>query len=304
MPSPDAPAAPPDGWHRDPFGTHQERLFRQGRPTALVRDDGIGRYDEPPSVSVVLSPPARRRARTGRRAPGFVLVHSPLVGPTLWRWVGEVLRRWGFEVRIPSLAGFEHAGPRYWEPCIQSVVLACAGASEPLVLVGSGEAGALLPAMALALLGRVRAICFVEAPLPPLAGYAETAPSAVRDRLTSPGRTGGPGPGRRVGPWDRRAAAALASVPERRRLLEEELPVVPPDYLDQVVPVPAGWSDRVACSYLSFSDAHGAAAREAQRRRWPVRHVGGAQLHMVVRPEAVARQLYWVAVRVNEATSG
>lgn len=36
------------GWRPDPFGVHEERLFDNGKPTPLVRDDGIGSYDEPP----------------------------------------------------------------------------------------------------------------------------------------------------------------------------------------------------------------------------------------------------------------
>jgi len=38
----------PEGWRPDPFGVHEERLFDNGKPTPLVRDDGIGSYDEPP----------------------------------------------------------------------------------------------------------------------------------------------------------------------------------------------------------------------------------------------------------------
>lgn len=37
----------PDGWRTDPFGAHEERLFREGRPTPLVRDGGIGSYHDP-----------------------------------------------------------------------------------------------------------------------------------------------------------------------------------------------------------------------------------------------------------------
>src|ERR1700686_3135740 len=37
-----------DGWNLYPFGTHEERLFSKGEPTALVRDAGVGSYDEPP----------------------------------------------------------------------------------------------------------------------------------------------------------------------------------------------------------------------------------------------------------------
>ncbi len=34
-----------DGWHPDPFGIHEERLFAHGEPTPLVRDRGIGSFD-------------------------------------------------------------------------------------------------------------------------------------------------------------------------------------------------------------------------------------------------------------------
>ena len=174
-----------DVWRPDPFGIHEERLFRDGKPTPLVRDDGIGSYDEPPSTGAAAVRVDGRGGARARNTPRFVLVHSPLVGPTIWHWVGEILQGWGCEVVIPSMLGFEDAGPSYWEPCVQAVVLACDQVSGPLMLVGSGEAGALLPAMGLALLGRVKHIGFVEGSLPPLRGFAESAPSWFRDRVAS-----------------------------------------------------------------------------------------------------------------------
>ena len=49
-----------NGWQPDPFGAHEERLFKQGKPTPLVRDDGIGSYDEPPGtpMSTLSAPPS------------------------------------------------------------------------------------------------------------------------------------------------------------------------------------------------------------------------------------------------------
>jgi hypothetical protein len=38
----------PQGWYPDPFEVHRFRFFRDGRPTALVMDDGAETYDEPP----------------------------------------------------------------------------------------------------------------------------------------------------------------------------------------------------------------------------------------------------------------
>jgi len=49
-----------EGWHPDPFGTHEERFFKQGQPTPLVRDSGVGSYDEPPaSVTTATAVPTR-----------------------------------------------------------------------------------------------------------------------------------------------------------------------------------------------------------------------------------------------------
>jgi hypothetical protein len=284
-----------DGWRADPFRLHEERFFKDGEPTPLVRDDGIGSYDEPPARGAPPVAPRRRRGAADRPSPAFVLVHSPLVGPASWRWVAQVLEGWGFEVLVPSLAGFAGGGPRYWEPCVQAVVLACEDVPGPLVLTGAGEAGPLLPAMALALLGRVRHIGFVDAPLPPLRGFAECVPSWLRKRLAA--ATPAPGAPRRLRWWDDGALDKLDPYPDRRRVVEDELPAVPLDYLDLTVPVPDGWCERVRCSYLWFSDDYEADAREAERRRWRVRRLAGRQLTMVARPKAVARELFWTAVR-------
>jgi len=46
-----------DGWHPDPYGIHEERLFAHGEATPLVRDGGIGSFDAPPAT--------RRRSASG-----------------------------------------------------------------------------------------------------------------------------------------------------------------------------------------------------------------------------------------------
>jgi len=37
-----------EGWFTDPFGRHEARWLSWGKPTKLVRDEGIESYDEPP----------------------------------------------------------------------------------------------------------------------------------------------------------------------------------------------------------------------------------------------------------------
>jgi hypothetical protein len=38
-----------EGWYRDPYGSHQDRWFSDGRATFLVRDEGVESHDEPPA---------------------------------------------------------------------------------------------------------------------------------------------------------------------------------------------------------------------------------------------------------------
>ncbi len=38
-----------EGWYLDPFEVHTDRWFSDGRPTDLVRDDGVESRDPPPS---------------------------------------------------------------------------------------------------------------------------------------------------------------------------------------------------------------------------------------------------------------
>jgi hypothetical protein len=38
-----------EGWYQDPYGLHTDRWISDGRPTNLVRDDGVESYDAPPA---------------------------------------------------------------------------------------------------------------------------------------------------------------------------------------------------------------------------------------------------------------
>ena len=39
---------PAEGWYLDPFERHQDRWFSNGRPTSLVRDEGLESHDAAP----------------------------------------------------------------------------------------------------------------------------------------------------------------------------------------------------------------------------------------------------------------
>ena len=38
------------GWYKDPFRRHTARWFSDGRPTSLVRDEGVESNDPPPNA--------------------------------------------------------------------------------------------------------------------------------------------------------------------------------------------------------------------------------------------------------------
>ncbi len=78
-----------DGWRPDPFGIHEERLFRLGLPTPLVKDDGIGSYDKPPTgewravgpTSVVERGTEQIAAEAIRHAVVLPTQETPVFGP-------------------------------------------------------------------------------------------------------------------------------------------------------------------------------------------------------------------------------
>src|SRR5215211_6954698 len=101
--------------------------------------------------------PRRHTARVGWAAHGstFVLVHSPLVGPTSWRPVARALERRGRIVVVPSLGVADAAEPQ-WHHVRDAV---------RIILVGHSGAGLLLPVIADALDNDVAALIFVDSSL-------------------------------------------------------------------------------------------------------------------------------------------
>lgn len=235
----------------------------------------------------------RRNVRPDRaEEPAFVLVHSPFATPVIWHWVAQVLEDVGYEVVVPSIR-FETDEPPDWERCVDAVVATCATTARPLVLVGHGGIGPFVPTITQAMWGRVANVVFVETALPPFAGYAVTSPPWLRDEIGYLAIRG------RLPTWSKwwraRDMEVLVPDPERRRIIEDDLPELIPSYFNHRIPVPEGWSERLRCSYLWFSDTHRGDAAEAARRGWQVLRLSGEHLHMVVQPEEVAQLLLTVS---------
>jgi len=219
----------------------------------------------------------------------FVLVHSPLVGPSSWSAVARELERRGHQAVVPSLLGLGDAPPRRWRECVAAARLVVRTLSGPLVLAGHSRGGLLLPMIADAVAPPVSRLIFVDSRLPASTGETPAAPPPFLDHLRTLAVDGTLPPWSTW--WGKDAMREL--VPDERlcAALVREMPSLPLAYVEQPIPSPAGW-DRTPCSYLLFSDAYRQAANQARERRWRVEEIAGAQhLHIAVAPGAVADAL-------------
>jgi hypothetical protein len=192
----------------------------------------------------------------------FALVHSPVVGPTTWKWVADRLRGDGHEVVVPDLvlaategnpAGFAAAAAR-----------AVDGETETVV-VGHSGAGAVLPLIAAAMTVPPGALVFVDAGLPPAAGEF-VAGGSFRERLRALARDGLLPPWSEW--WEPGTFAALVPDRSRRDLIEHELPRVPLSFYETPIEVPRGWSDAKGCSARRTAPTP-TGPRSSAGRSWP-----------------------------------
>jgi hypothetical protein len=205
----------------------------------------------------------------------LLLVHSPVVGPSTWTYVAEVLQQKGFECAVPDLTGVATTGPPY---AIDS--------SDPVVLVGHSAAGALLPAIAEAVGDRTRGAVFVDAMLPqPGRSWFETAPHGLEAQLRGLANDGV------LPPYDEwfppGMLAELVPNAERRRRLLAEIPRMPVAYFDEPAP-PTRFAESVACAFLRLGAPFDAAADKAERLGWWVARRDWDHLRMLSDPAAVA----------------
>jgi ribonuclease BN (tRNA processing enzyme) len=214
------------------------------------------------------------------RAPSFVLVHSPVAGPSTWRWVAEMLAARGHRVMVPVVPGaITSLG---WERFADSVA-AQTGQEDHAVLVGHSGAGPLLPQIRARARWEPGALIFVDAALPPDAGDAELVPSGFLADLRAMAREGllpafsdwfGPDVMKELIPDDEKRAAVCG-----------ELPRLPVSFFESRVPAPQEWASAgCGCVQLSQSYADEAAAAS---RGWPVLQRPGAHVDTVTRPAVV-----------------
>jgi hypothetical protein len=221
----------------------------------------------------------------------FVLIHSPLVGPTTWTLVGEELRARGRAAVTPELHdALCNDGP-YWSRHVAAVSSAVDGIprDRPVVLVAHSGAGPLLPAIGARVERAVAAYVFVDAALPGTDGQsrldlfggneAKRFRGAAIDGMIPP-------------VWRNETLLRELGIEdtELRRRFVAEVPDVPLAVYEEPLPVPADWPG-APCGYLLLSQPYAADAREASARQWAYRELLGGHFQMLVEPVAVAEAL-------------
>jgi pimeloyl-ACP methyl ester carboxylesterase len=222
--------------------------------------------------------------RGGERESVFVLIHSPLVGPTTWLPVARELERRGRDAVRPSLLGLTEAEGPQWRHIPEAVRDATAGIAKPVVLVGHSGAGLLLPVIADALSTEVVALIFVDSALPPVSGSMGLGPPEFMDQLRALAVDGV------LPPWSswfgEDAMRELIPDDPLRASLEDEMPRLPLSYFEASVPLPDDWDAR-PCAYLLLTgDAYGESAADARSRGWTVAEISGVQ-HLAVATEPI-----------------
>jgi hypothetical protein len=223
----------------------------------------------------------------------FVLVHSPLVGPSSWEPTARALTRRGCRCRVPAVPGGSIPAWRDWADAV-SDAMEPNEAAEPAVLVGHSAAGLLLPAIAT----RTRAVglVFVDARIPP--GDGVVAPAEEQFMTFVRARAGADG---LLPPWSRwwgdEVVEGLVPDPVARTRFEADAPRLPVSWFDDVAAVPA-WSG-LAAGYVQLSPAYAEAAVAARSHGWPVETVDGTHVSTVAHPEAVASAILAVLTRLD-----
>ncbi|HKQ96395.1 MAG TPA: alpha/beta fold hydrolase [Candidatus Polarisedimenticolia bacterium] len=223
----------------------------------------------------------------------FLLVHSPLVGPTTWTPVAEEIRKSGFEVIVPRLDSPAPISGTYRDRHARIVAEAVAKVprTSSIVLVGHSGAGPLLPAIREAMHRKVAGYIFFDAGLPlDRASRLDQFDTEAERREFRAAAVNGILP-----KWTDDDLKDSIKDDTLRRAFVAELPALPLAVYEEPLPVFKGWPD-APCAYVRTSATYDRFLATAKTKGWYALSLDGGHFYMLNEPAETARLLKTMAV--------
>ncbi len=233
-------------------------------------------------------------------SPHFVLLHSPLLGASVWRPVADELARRGHDVATPAWPPLSEITSHYYQSLVSGLAAQLSDDGARLLVAAHSGAGALMPRLAAQIPHKLAAIIFVDAILPhPGRSWFDTAPAEMRKSLRSGALLG------ELPAWDAwwppGALDRLVPDPKMRKALTSELEPLPVAYFEEAAPQDV--YDGPA-AYLRLSAAYDDECEVSARYGWPLVRLPLHHLAMLTHPETVAATLDSLGQRVLESVDG
>lgn len=221
--------------------------------------------------------------------PVYVLIHSPLVGPSTWTLVADELQRSGSIVNLPALQDSPNKKLPYWQQNASSIaqVLADVPKTAHLLLVAHSGAGPLLPAIRQSIPNPVHAYIFVDAGIP-LHNATRLDLMSMEDAEWANEFQKELEHGGRFPTWSSDDLREIIPNDLLRANVVSELRPRGLDFFTERIPVFDGWPD-AACVYIQFSDSYEWDAERARQAGWATYKVQAGHFHMLVEPQTVAQ---------------
>lgn len=219
--------------------------------------------------------------------PVVVLLHSPLVGPSSWRPVADVLRDRAHDVVVPVLR--DDGRPPFWRQHADAVAADLAdgtAADRPVVLVAHSGAGPITAVVADAVHQRVAGYVLVDAGWP-LAGGSRLDAMHEEDPELATELAAHLEAGGRFPTWRDADLERVVPDGDRRRALVAELEPRGHAYFVEPIPTVPRWPD-ASGAYLLLTDTYRPAAARARAHGWEVERLDAGHFHALVDPPAVA----------------
>lgn len=214
----------------------------------------------------------------------FVLIHSPLVGPSSLRPMADALEVRGAQCLLPSLT-LPEGGIPAWRQCarhLRDQIAPRAGA----ILVGHSAGGLLAARLASEL--NAAGVIFLDARIASEEGAVPPVEAEFLAEVRGLADDGG-----RLPPWSawwgRDIFAGTGLGAAERATFEAEQPRLTLRWFDDAFDMPR-WSHR-PCGYLQTSVLFAPEADRAEALGWPTLRLPGSHLHPFLRPEATADAL-------------